>query len=139
MSRQKTLPTKISPSTYLNSLADPAQKKDAKELIKIFQEATKEKPVMWGASIVGFGAYHYKYASGHEGDAPLTGFSARKGNFSLYIMPGVANYADLLKKLGPHKKAVACLYIKKLSDVHIPTLKTLIKKSHTEMKKNWKK
>ena len=90
---------------------------------------------MWGASIVGFGSYHYKGASGREGDWFLTGFSPRKQNLTLYLMGGLSEQADLLKKLGRHKTSVGCLYIKKLEDVDIKVLKEIITKSVKAMKK----
>ncbi len=132
----KTKPTKLSASAYVNSLEDPEQKKDSKILLKIFKDVTKEKPVMWGGSIVGFGNYHYISKSGREGDWMITGFSPRKGNLSLYIMTGAQQYPDLLQKLGPYKSGVGCMYIKKLADIHLPTLKQLIKKSFAWAKKN---
>jgi hypothetical protein len=91
---------------------------------------------MWGSSIVGFGTYHYIYASGQEGDWPVAAFSPRKQNLTLYITPGVfEKYTDLMKKLGKCKTAKSCLYIKRLDDIHMPTLKQLIKASLVELKK----
>lgn len=90
---------------------------------------------MWGSSMVGFGSYHYKYASGQEGDWPLVGFSPRKDSLTLYIMSGFTEYSELLGKLGQHKKTVSCLHIKSLDDVHMPTLKTLVRRSVKQMKK----
>jgi len=91
------------------------------------EEVTGDKPKMWGPSIVGFGTYHYKYASGREGDWPVTGFSPRKKDLTLYIMMGFEKHADLMKQLGKYSNAKSCLYIKRLSDIHVPTLKKLIK------------
>jgi hypothetical protein len=93
------------------------------------EEITGEKPKMWGPSIVGFGSYHYKYASGHEGDAPITGFSPRKKDLTVYMMMGFAKRTELMEKLGRHSAAKSCLYIRRLSDIHMPTLKKLIKVS----------
>jgi len=87
--------------------------------------------------MVGFGSYHYVYASGREGDWPVTAFAPRKQNLTVYIMPGFAEYQELLAKLGPHKTAVSCLYIKRLSDVHLPTLKKIITASVKYMKKTY--
>ena len=87
------------------------------------------KPEMWGSSIVGFGSYHYKYASGREGDMPLTGFSPRAQNLTLYIMGGFENYRKLMENLGRYKTGVGCLYLKRLDDVHVPTLRKLIRAS----------
>jgi hypothetical protein len=93
------------------------------------EEITGSKPKMWGPAIVGFGSYHYKYESGREGDWLVTGFSPRKQDLTLYIMMGFEKHADLLKQLGKHRTAKSCLYIKRLSDVHVPTLRKLIKAS----------
>lgn len=97
------------------------------------KEATGEQPRMWGSSIVGFGAYKYRYASGHEGEWPIIGFSPRKNDLTLYIMPGFADYTELMAKLGKHKTGKSCLYIKKLDDVELPVLKKLITKSVDKM------
>ena len=88
---------------------------------------------MWGSSIVGFGSYHYKYASGREGDSFLTGFSPRKQNLTLYIMAGFDQYEELLKKLGKHTTGKSCLYIKRLENIDLPTLKALIQQSVNHM------
>jgi hypothetical protein len=96
--------------------------------------ATGEKPVLWGPSIVGFGAYHYKYASGHEGDACLVGFSVRKTDLSLYIQPGLHRYIDLLKQLGKYKHGKSCLYLKLLTDVNVVVLEDLITRSVADIK-----
>jgi len=136
MTELKTKPTKNSPHNFLNSLDDSVKKSDAKKLLKIFQEVTKEKPVMWGDSIIGFGIYHYKSSrSRQEGDWPLTGFSPRKQNISIYIISGFKNKTELLKKLGKHKTSVACLYIKRLSDIDEKILRKIIKQSYQETKK----
>ena len=97
--------------------------------LALMKQVTQLEPQMWGSSIVGFGSYHYKYASGREGDMPLTGFSPRKRNLTLYIMGGLEQYDALLAKLGKHTTGKACLYIKRLDDVHLPTLKKLIQQS----------
>ena len=99
----------------------------------MMQKATKDKPKMWGTSIVGFGSYHYKYPSGHEGDAARIGFSPRKQNITLYIMPcferNHERYHELMASLGKHSCGKSCLYFKRLSDIHVPTLKKLINAS----------
>ncbi|MFA5935460.1 MAG: DUF1801 domain-containing protein [Patescibacteria group bacterium] len=140
MAELKTQKTKASVTAFLNSVEDEHRREDGKKLLKIFKDATGMKPVMWGTSIVGFGSYHYKSErSTQEGDWMLTGFSPRKANLTVYIMSGFKEYADLMKKVGRHKiSGGSCLYINKLSDIHIPTLVTLIKKSVTEMKKRHK-
>ena len=114
MAENKTKPTQSSVTAFINAVADPARRADAKALVKLLQDATGEKPQMWGPSIIGFGSYHYKYESGREGDMPIVGFSPRKAATVLY---GVAGSRDLLPKLGKHTTGKGCLYIKKLADV----------------------
>ena len=134
-SQLKTQRTRASVKAFIAGVADEQKRKDAHVISALMQDITGEKPEMWGTSIVGFGSYHYKYASGQEGDWPLVGFSPRKDNLTLYIMPGFKDYADLLGKLGKHKKGMSCLFIKSLDDVHLPTLKTLVRQSVRQMKK----
>ena len=135
MAELKTKKTEASVENFLNSLVSEQTRKDCFEIVKIMKQATKEEPKMWGASIVGFGSYHYKGASGREGDWFLTGLSPRKQNLTLYLTGGFEPYKDLLKKLGKHKTSVGCLYIKKLEDVDMKILKELISKSVQTMKK----
>jgi hypothetical protein len=126
------LKTKVSDRSvdkFLNGITDERKRKDSLAIRDLMAQATKAPPEMWGSSIVGFGRYHYKYASGREGDWPLVSFSPRKQNLTLYIMSGFEGYADLMGRLGKYKTGKACLYIKSLDDVHLPTLKTLIQKS----------
>jgi len=130
----KTKPTKESVAGFLNKLTDATRREDCFAIAKIMEEITGSKPQMWGPSIVGFGSYHYKYASGHEGDWPLIGFSPRKQDLTVYIMMGFQNYEVLLKQLGKHRKSKSCLYIKRLSDIHVPTLKKLIKASVKDLR-----
>jgi hypothetical protein len=136
----KTKKRKASVAKFLDSVKDEEKRRGAKEINKIMKEITGEKPTMWGPSIVGYGTYHYKYASGREGDWMKTGFSPRKDNLTVYIMPGYTldKYKVLLKKLGPHKLGKSCLYIKRLSDIHIPTLKKIIKAGYKDMNKKYK-
>jgi len=129
MAEAKTKPTNQSVEEFLNEISDDERRADCLQVAKIMEEITGEKPVMWGPSIVGFGSYHYKYASGREGDWPLTGFSPRKKDMTLYLMMGFTKHGELLEKLGKHSTAKSCLYIKRLSDIHEPTLKKLIKVS----------
>jgi hypothetical protein len=98
------------------------------------QKVTASKPVMWGASIVGFGTYHYVYASGREGDWMMMGFSPRKQNLTLYIMPGLAPYAALLRKLGPHSTGKSCLYIKRLEDLDLTVLEAILTQAAADLK-----
>ena len=127
MAEQKTKPTNQSVKEFLNEIPEPERRADCFAVAKIMEEITGEKPKMWGPSIVGFGSYRYKYASGREGDWPMTSFSPRKKDLTLYIMMGFEKHPDLMEKLGKHSTSKSCLYIKRLSDVHIPTLKKLIK------------
>ena len=127
MAEAKTQPTNQSVKEFLNQIQEPERRADCFEIVKIMEKITGEKPTMWGPSIVGFGSYHYKYASGREGDWPEMGFSPRKKDLTLYIMMGFEKHADLMEKLGKHSTSKSCLYIKRLSDVHIPTLKKLMK------------
>ncbi len=130
----KTKVNKASVEDFLNSVEDEQKRADCFEIAKIMTQVTKEKPKMWGASIVGFGTYHYKGASGREGDWMLTGFSPRKQNLTLYLMGGFDMHKDLLKKLGKFKTSVGCLYIKKLDDVDKKVLKQLVTQTVKTMK-----
>jgi hypothetical protein len=120
---------------FLNSISDEKKRQDSFAILKLMQEATNAKPKMWGDSIVGFGSYHYKYASGREGDWFLAGFSPRKQNLTLYIMPGFEKYETLLNKLGKHSTGKSCLYIKKIEDVDLDVLKELVERSVQHMAK----
>lgn len=135
MAELKTKQTEKSVEKFLNSVKDARQREDSFTVLKMMQQVTKAEPKMWGPSIVGFGSYHYKYASGHEGDCALTGFSPRKGNLTLYIMSGFDEKSDKMKKLGKFKTGKCCLYIKKLEDVDMKVLKDLVKSSVESMKK----
>lgn len=139
MAELKTKERKASVEKFLNQVSDESRREDCFKVAKIMEEITGEKPKLWGTSIVGFGSYHYKYASGQEGDWPLTGFAPRKGNLTLYIMPGFEQYGELMGKLGKHSNGKSCLHIKRLSDIHEPTLKKLIRESVKHMKKLVKK
>ena len=134
MAELKTKQTDASVKDFLNQIADEERRADCFAVAKIMEEITGEKPKMWGPSIVGFGSYHYKYASGREGDWPVTGFSPRKKDLTLYIMMGFAKHGELMEKLGKHSAAKSCLYIKRLSDIHVPTLKKLIKESVKDLR-----
>lgn len=134
MAEMKTKPTNESVKDFLNKISDEERRADCFQVAKIMEEVTGEKPKMWGPSIVGFGSYHYKYDSGREGDWPVTGFSPRKKDLTLYLMMGYEKHTELMEKLGKHSGRKSCLYIKRLSDIHIPTLKKLIKVSVKELK-----
>ena len=129
MAEAKTKPTKQSVTEFLNKIPDAQRRADCLALAKIMEEITGTKPQMWGPSMVGFGSYHYKYASGHEGDCFMTGFASRKQDLTLYITMGFEKYGELMKQLGKHRRSKSCLYIKRLSDIDVPTLKKLLKAS----------
>jgi hypothetical protein len=129
----KTKPTGDSVADFLNKIPDAERREDCFTIAKLMEEVTGHKPKMWGPSIVGFGSYHYKYDSGREGDWMVTGFSPRKKDLTLYIMMGFEKHQDLMKQLGKHSTGKSCLYIKRLSDIHMPTLKKLIKTSVKEL------
>ncbi len=133
MAEQKTKKTDVSVEGFLNKLADATQREDAFTILKMMRNITGLEPKMWGPSIVGFGACHYKYDSGHEGDCALIGFSPRKGQMSLYFLPGLVRFEKYLKKLGKHKTGKACLYIRKLVDVDLDVLGEMIKVAFTQM------
>ena len=134
MGDAKTKPTKLSVAAFLKKVPDAQKREDAAAVIELMRQATKAQPVIWGTSIIGFGSYRYKYASGREGDWPIIGLSPRKQNLTIYIMPGFADCKDLLAKLGKHTTGGSCLYIKRLADIDMPTLKKLIAKSVAYMK-----
>ena len=135
MAELKTKRNAASVEAFLNRIADEQQRADSFAVLELMRKATQASPEMWGASIVGFGRYHYKYASGREGDWFVTGFSPRKRNLTLYIMAGFEHYGDLLKKLGKHSTGKSCLYINSMDDIHLPTLRTLVKESVKHIKK----
>src|ERR671919_768291 len=127
MASQKTLPSDESAEAFIAAVPDEARREDALRLSGLLTEWTGEPPVMWGTSIVGFGRYHYRYDSGHEGTAPLVGFSPRKANLVLYLVGGVEErHPKLLEQLGPHKLGKGCLYLKRLDDVDHEVLRALV-------------
>jgi hypothetical protein len=136
MAELKTKPTGKSVSAFLRTIDDQQTRADCQRLAEIMQEATGARPKMWGPTIVGFGAYHYTYASGREGDWFLTGFSPRKQNLTLYIMSGFDEYRPLLRKLGRHKTGKSCLYVRSLSDLDLAVLKRLIRASVKHVKQS---
>jgi hypothetical protein len=139
MAELKTKKTKASALQFIKSITDEPKRADSLELLRIFKNATGLPPKMWGTSIVGYGMYHYESErSAQKGDWPLTGFSPRKQNLTIYIMPGFKTYGPLLKSLGKHKvSGGSCIYIKKLSDIDRKVLATIIKDSVREMKKRY--
>jgi len=129
MAENKTKPNNLSVEAFLDKIKDPVKKADSKTLATLMEELTGSKPKMWGESIVGFGDYRYKYASGREGDWFLAGFSPRKQNLTIYIMGYLEFYTDILENLGKHKHGKGCLYIKRLEDIDKEVLRTLIRTS----------
>ncbi len=140
MADQKTKETNENVRAFINAFADTEQKKeDSFALIKLMQNITGFEPKMWGPSIIGFGTYHYKYDSGHEGDAPLIGFSPRKTALSLYVYSGLEEHEYLLQNLGKFKMGKACMYVKKLSDINLPELEIIIKETINFLKLKYAK
>lgn len=130
MAKNKTTETDQDVRDFIFSFTDSVQKqKDSLALIELMQEIPGFAPKMWGPSIIGFGNYHYKYASGHEGDAPLIGFSPRKAALSLYVFTGLAEHEHLLNNLGKFKMGKACIYVKKLDDIDLNELRSLMSKT----------
>ena len=129
MAELKTKRNDASVETFLEMVEDKHKREDSQVILKLMQEVTGDEPTMWGDSIVGFGSYDYKYASGREGTWFKTGFSPRKQNLTLYIMSGFDRYDELLGKLGKYKTGKSCLYIKKLEDVDLDVLEELVKES----------
>ena len=127
MAKNKTQETAQDVGEFIESFANTEQKKvDSFQLIKLMQDITGCEPKMWGPTIIGFGQYHYKYASGHEGDAPLLGFSPRKAEISLYVYTGLEEHEHLLENFGKFRKGKACIYIKKLADINFKELQKVM-------------
>ena len=138
MADNKTLKSNVSVAEFLNQIEDKHERADCKAIAKMMREATGNKAAMWGPSIVGYGTYHYKYASGREGDFFLCGFSPRARNLSIYIMSGFRDFNSLMGKLGKYKTGKSCLYIKKLDDVNAKVLQSLIDRSVKYMRRKYK-
>ena len=134
MAENKTVKTGASVDEFMAAVENKRRKEDGLVLLDMMRDVTGLEPEMWGPSIIGFGSYHYRYESGREGDMPLTGFSPRKSNLSLYIMSGFDEYDDLLGKLGKHRKGASCLYINKLADVDVGVLRKLVSQSVEHMR-----
>jgi hypothetical protein len=129
MSDLKTKPTGESVEAFLRSVPDPRRRADAFTILKMMREVTGAEPQMWGDSIVGFGEYHYKYASGREGNWFLVGFSPRKRNLTIYLNYGFDESAELMQRLGKHRTGAACLYVNKLQDVDLDVLREVVTRS----------
>lgn len=133
MADNKTKPTKESVAAFLGAIPDERRRKDCRTVATMMRRATGEPPKMWGASIVGFGRHQYKYASGREGEMPLTGFAPRRNDVTLYIMGGFPRYATLMAALGKYTNGKSCLHIKKLDDVDLDVLEDLVGQSVEHM------
>jgi hypothetical protein len=130
VAENKTKPTKVSVTAFLNKIRDRQLRDDCFAILEMMQKVSKAEPVMWGGAIVGFGTYHYVYESGREGDTLVIGFSPRKQNISIYLMGGLPKIEDELTKLGKYKTGKGCLYIKALSDVNAPVLRKIFAKAY---------
>jgi hypothetical protein len=137
MADNKTKPTKQSVTAFINGIDDKQKRADVKKVAAMMRKATGARATMWGPRIVGFGQYHYQYASGREGDFILTGFSPRKQALTVYIIPGFKPFDSLMKKLGKYKTGKSCLYLRRLSDIDEAVLERLISKSVEHMRKNY--
>lgn len=135
MAELKTRVTTASVAAFLGAIEDDERRADCKKVAALMKKVTGAPPRMWGTSIVGFGTYHYRYASGQEADWPLAAFSPRKGDLTLYILPGFTGYGGLMKKLGKYKTGKVCLYLKRLADVDLKVLEQLIRGSVRHTKK----
>jgi hypothetical protein len=133
MAKLKTRKTDASVKDFLENVPDEYKRNDSFAIMELMSQVTGEEPAMWGTSIVGFGSYCYKYASGQEGEWPLVGFSPRRRNLTLYIMSGFDEYDSLMADLGKYKTGKSCLYINKLEDVDTETLRELVKQSAKHM------
>ena len=129
MAETKTKPTTVSVDAFLDAVEHPVRRADGHEVRRMMERITGETATMWGPSIVGFGSYHYKYASGHEGDMCRVGFSPRSAKLVLYV-GGFAQYDALLEKLGKHKRSKACLYLNKLADVDQAVLEEIVRRTY---------
>ena len=136
MAKNKTTETESNVTDFINSVED-AKRADSFRIVEIMANETGFAPKLWGPNIIGFGSYHYKYASGHEGDAPLIGFSPRKDAFALYFSSDFPNKEQLLEKFGKHKSAKACVYVKKLDDVNVDVFRKMIAASVDDVKKQY--
>ena len=137
MAENKTQATDVSVSDFIAAVDHPTRKADAAVLDALFRKVTGWQPQMWGPTMVGYGSYHYVYDSGREGDFLATGFSPRMANLSIYIMPGYADFSEILSRLGKHKIGKSCLYINKLADVDLDVLEELIRAGLKDLDAKW--
>jgi hypothetical protein len=137
MAKNKTSETDSSVTAYINAIPDEKRRKDCSDLIELIKKQIKFEPKMWGTAIVGFGSYHYKYDSGHEGDAPLVGFASRANAIALYLSLNEDQREDLLKKFGKHKTGKGCIHIQKLSDIDTKVLGEMVTRSAENLKQKY--
>ncbi|MFM8174023.1 MAG: DUF1801 domain-containing protein [Pirellulaceae bacterium] len=137
MSDAKTRPTDQSVEAFLSSVEDPAKQADCRQMVSIMSKVTKSSPVLWGDSLVGFGVYHYRYASGHEGDWPLTAFAPRKRGLAIYLNCSLESEGELLQRLGKFKHGKSCLNVRSLEDIDLKVLAQLIRNSVSSLKKQY--
>ena len=137
MAENKTQPTTQSVADFIGAVDHPVRRADAEALDAMFRRATGWQPRMWGPTIIGYGQYHYTYDSGREGDFLATGFSPRKANLSVYIMPGYTDFGGILARLGKHKIGKSCLYINKLADVDMAVLEELVQAGLKDLAAKW--
>ncbi|MBY4893420.1 DUF1801 domain-containing protein [Rhodobacteraceae bacterium N5(2021)] len=133
----KTQATDADVTAFLEAVEHPTRRADGLALDALFQRVSGFKPRMWGPSLVGYGRYDYTYKSGREGSFLATGFSPRKANLSIHIMPGYADYGEMLGRLGKHKKAVSCLYVNKLADIDLDVLEMIIRAGLRDLDAIW--
>ena len=134
MAEAKTKPNDASVKAFLDSIEHEQRREDCRAVVKLMRRVSRKQPKMWGDSIIGFGSYHFRYASGRTGDWPLTGVSPRKQRLVLYIMAGFRRYDSLMKRLGKHKVGKSCLYVNKLDDVDLDVLEELVRESMAAVK-----
>ena len=137
MTENKTQPTAVDVSDFIAAVDNPTRRADAETLDAMFRRVTGWQPRMWGPSLIGYGQYHYTYESGRTGDFLATGFSPRKGNLVLYIMPGYADMGDMLDRLGKHKLGKSCLYINKLADVDMDVVEEIVRAGLKDLEGRW--
>lgn len=137
MSTNVTVMTDASVEDFIDAVQHAGRREDAKVLDALFRDETGFAPRMWGPSIIGYGQYHYRYESGREGDFLATGFSPRKGNMSIYVLPGYKEFGHILKNLGPHKTGVSCLYVGRLQKIDLDVLRHLIRVGLDDLATRW--
>jgi len=137
MAELKTKVNDESVEAYLASIENDQRREECSVIDRLMQRATRLEPKMWGASIVGYGSYHYKYASGREGDWLATGFAPRKQAMTIYVMLGFGNYDELMARLGKYKTGKSCLYVNKLENIDIDVLEQLVRRSFKDLKRKY--